>query len=72
MQVPQESVIMNRLKNFYSTRRNNLIVKGDKDRKKKRKLAVKTSQRTFVSIHIFSSLYEGHLVVIIKIVRQKL
>ena len=44
---------MNRqLKGFYASRRNVILTNEDTEKKKKRKIALKSSRRTFVSITI--------------------
>ena len=47
--VPKAKELINRLKGFYSSRRNTELLKGNEDKWRKRKLAVKASRLTYVS-----------------------
>jgi hypothetical protein len=43
---------MNRLKGFYGSRRSVAMIEEDDEKMKKRKLAVKASRKTYVSIFV--------------------
>lgn len=48
LNVPGDKIIMRRVKSFYSSRRSVVLTKKDPEKNKKRKLANKANQRTYV------------------------
>ena len=48
--LPSKREIINRIKQFYRTRRGSAIIREDEDKLKKRRWSLKASRRTFVSL----------------------